>query len=99
MKQTAVEWLKDQLECFGNKHELTISWTTVDELVEQAKEMENEQMNHIVDTNKMVSDKVLFKQATVAMKEHYGYGCEIEIDAYFRGAKWMQKQFIKNTEQ
>ena len=44
MKQTAVEWLKDQLECFGNKHELTISWTTVDELVEQAKEMEKEQI-------------------------------------------------------
>ena len=44
MKQTAVEWLKDQLECFGNKHELTISWTTVDELVEQAKAMEKEQI-------------------------------------------------------
>jgi len=44
MKQTAVEWLKDQLECFGNKHELTISWTTVDDLVDQAKEMEKEQI-------------------------------------------------------
>lgn len=40
-----------------------------------------------------VSDKVLFEQATVAMEEHYGSGCETEIDAYFRGAKWMQKQF------
>ncbi len=44
MKQTAVEWLKDQLESFGNKHELTISWTTVDDLVEQAKEMEKQQI-------------------------------------------------------
>lgn len=35
-----------------------------------------------------ISDKVLFEQATVAMEEHYGYGCETEIDAYFRGAKW-----------
>ena len=43
-KQTAVEWLLDQLECFGNKHELTVSWTTVDELVEQAKEMEKQQI-------------------------------------------------------
>jgi hypothetical protein len=42
--KTAVEWLKDQLECFGNKHELTISWTTVDDLVDQAKEMEKEQI-------------------------------------------------------
>jgi hypothetical protein len=23
------------------------------------------------------------------MEEHYGYGCETEIDAYFRGAKWV----------
>ena len=43
-KQTAIEWLLDQLECFGNKHELTVSWATVDELVEQAKEMEKEQI-------------------------------------------------------
>ena len=49
--------------------------------------------DHITDTNKMISDKVLFEQATVAMEEHYGYDCETEIDAYFRGAKWMQKQF------
>ena len=42
-----------------------------------------------------ISDKVLFEQATVAMEEMYGYGCETEIDAYFRGLKWMQKQFIK----
>ena len=40
-----------------------------------------------------ISDDVLFEQATVAMEEIYGYGCETEIDAYFRGAKWMQKQF------
>ena len=46
-----------------------------------------------------ISDDVLFEQATIAMEEHYGYDCETEIDAYFRGAKWMQKQFIKNTEQ
>jgi hypothetical protein len=41
-EQTAVEWLADQLECFGNKHELQMSWTTLDELLEQAKEMEKE---------------------------------------------------------
>ena len=43
-KQTAVEWLVEQLECFGNKHELQMSWATVDELVEQAKEIEKEQI-------------------------------------------------------
>jgi len=44
MKQTAVEWLKEQIECFGNKHELQMSWATLDELFEQAKEIEKERM-------------------------------------------------------
>jgi len=42
--KTAVEWLKEQIECFGNKHELQMSWATLDELIEQAKEMEKEQI-------------------------------------------------------
>jgi N-methylhydantoinase B/oxoprolinase/acetone carboxylase alpha subunit len=44
-KVTAVEWLKDQLEHFGNKHELTVSWNTLDELIEQAKEMHKQEIN------------------------------------------------------
>lgn len=36
-----------------------------------------------------ISDEVLFEQAIVAMEEMYGSGCETEIDAYFRGAKWV----------
>ncbi len=44
MKKTAVEWLKEQIECFGNKHELQMSWATLDELLEQAKEMEKQQI-------------------------------------------------------
>ena len=37
-------------------------------------------------------DKDIFDQAVLAMEEHYGSGCQEEIDAYFRGAKWMQEQ-------
>jgi hypothetical protein len=40
-----------------------------------------------------ISDELLFEQATVAMDKIYGSGCETEIDAYFRGAKWILKQF------
>jgi hypothetical protein len=36
-------------------------------------------------------DKDIFDQATLAMEEWYGSGCETEIDAYFRGAKWMEQ--------
>ena len=43
-KQSAVEWLKEQIECFGNKHELQMSWATLEELCEQAKEIEKEQL-------------------------------------------------------
>jgi hypothetical protein len=62
-------------------------------------------MNIDIELNKFVEehkerlqkliDKDIFDQATLAMEEHYGSGCETEIDAYFRGAKWMQKQFNK----
>jgi hypothetical protein len=33
-------------------------------------------------------DKDIFNQAILAMEELYGSGCDSEIDAYFRGAKW-----------
>jgi hypothetical protein len=45
-KQTAVEWFKDVIESFGNKHELQMSWDTFDEVFEQAKEIEKEQLLH-----------------------------------------------------
>ena len=37
-------------------------------------------------------DKDIFNQAILAMEEMYGRSCDSEIDAYFRGAKWMQQQ-------
>ncbi len=38
-----------------------------------------------------ISDEEIFKQSVLAMEEHYGYGCETEIDAYFRGAVWYRE--------
>ena len=49
-------------------------------------------MDCIVKTNHEISDEEIFKQAILAMEEMYGSGSETEIDAYFRGAKWMQEQ-------
>jgi hypothetical protein len=63
--------------------------------IDDINEIAAEQMNQNV--QKLI-DKDIFDQAILAMEEHYGYGCETEIDAYFRGAKWMQKQF-KQQEQ
>ena len=43
-KQTAVEWLKEQLEEYGSSSHLSLDWSTFDELVEQAKVMQREQI-------------------------------------------------------
>ena len=57
----------------------------------------NNEVEKLIQQNKFtISDEVLFEQATVAMEKIYGSGCETEIDAYFRGAKWILKQ-LKNT--
>ena len=42
-------------------------------------------------------DKDIFDQAILAMEEMYGSGCDAEIDAYFRGAKWAMS-IIKDKE-
>lgn len=40
MKQTAIEWLKLQLEEYGDPQYCELTWKELDELCEQAKEME-----------------------------------------------------------
>jgi hypothetical protein len=43
-KQTAVEWFKKELEDYGSNSHLSLDWNTFDELCQQAKEMEKEQI-------------------------------------------------------
>lgn len=61
--------------------------------IDDINKIADEQIKHNV--QKLI-DKDIFDQATLAMEEHYGSGCQEEIDAYFRGAKWMQEQFKTN---
>jgi urocanate hydratase len=44
MKQTAIEWLKKELETYGDPGYCKIEWEIFDELIEYAKEMEKEQI-------------------------------------------------------
>ena len=45
MKQpTPLEWLKEQLEEFGDTAHLSLTWETLDELFYEAKDMEKEQI-------------------------------------------------------
>jgi hypothetical protein len=41
-KQTAVEWLKKELEEYGSSSHLNLDWSRFDELIDQAKAMEKE---------------------------------------------------------
>ena len=43
-QQTAVEWLKKELETYGSSFQLQLSWELLDELINQAKELEKEQI-------------------------------------------------------
>jgi hypothetical protein len=83
-KQTAEQYLKENSDWFDKSpagEKLYFESEVIKMMKEYSLQIE-------------ISDKVLFEQATVAMEGHYGYGCETEIDAYFRGAKWMQKQGV-----
>lgn len=57
--------------------------------------------DHLPDVREMAAsvqkliDKDIFNQAILAMEEMYGSGCDTEIDAYFRGAKWMRQELNK----
>jgi hypothetical protein len=62
--KTAVEWLKDVIESFGNKHELQMSWDTFDEVIEQAKEMEKEQMLNAFQKSRLTHPMIGFKHET-----------------------------------
>jgi hypothetical protein len=57
----------------------------------------NKMIDHIGEVNEMVDDKI-FQQSILAMEAMYGSGCDAEIDAYFRGAKWMQQQIYGGDE-
>lgn len=76
-KQTTVDWLKNTLEFFGNKHELVISWDTFDEIFERAKQMQKKQMIdfamqlHKIDMSKTGTD-ILLNEAEQLYKNLYG---------------------------
>ena len=66
----------------------------------QKKVMRIDDINEIADEQikqnvQKLIDKDIFNQAILAMEEMYGSGCDAEIDAYFRGAKWMQQELNK----
>ena len=43
-QQTAVEWLKTEMEQYGDSEYLVIRWTDLDELINQARKIEKEEI-------------------------------------------------------
>lgn len=70
MKQiSAVEWLKKELEDYGSNSHLSLDWNTFDELCEQAKEMEKQQ---IIDAYvEGCSDSILDESTDKTRSEDY----------------------------
>jgi len=46
MKQTAVQWLKKTLEDYGSPFALDVDWNVFDKIIEQAIEMERDQIGY-----------------------------------------------------
>lgn len=71
MKKTVVEWLMSQLETYGDPEYCRIEWETLDELIEQAKEMEKEQM---LDFGEFIIDELEpMSQNREWVEERYNY--------------------------
>ena len=68
-KQTAVEWLKKELEAYGSSSHLNLDWETFDELIKQAKEMEKQQ---IIDAWEDGHDSFSTRNAEQYYNETYG---------------------------
>jgi len=42
-QQTSIDWLKEQLETYGNQSYCVVEWSMLDKLTLQAKEMDKQQ--------------------------------------------------------
>jgi hypothetical protein len=71
-QQTAVDWLQEQLECFGDNQELQMPWTTLDELFEQAKEMEKQQIIDAMDVTQRTDFYVKYEGSEQYYNETFG---------------------------
>ena len=69
MKQTAVEWLKKELEEYGDPQYCELTWKELDELCEQAKAMEKEQ---IIDAWMVTDNELQRLAAEQYYNETYG---------------------------
>ena len=65
--KTAVDWLKKELEGYGDTQYCELTWNELDELCEHAKEMEREQM--ATNCNQLYKPTMIFGEHKIQMLE------------------------------
>ena len=99
--EQAKEMYKEQLLDMGNQFAI-MGEDSPEQYYNETYESKGSD-DHLPDVREMAAsvqkliDKDIFNQAILAMEEMYGSGCDAEIDAYFRGAKWMRKELNKQV--
>lgn len=68
---TAIEWLKKELESYGDPSMLHIDWKTLDELCEKAKEMEKAQISTAWNDGNMLSKNPYILQEYSNGRQYY----------------------------
>ena len=77
MKESVVQWLKNTLETYGNPDYCEIRWNELDELFEQAEEMEKKQAINPRMSPKEKAEELVDKFRIILMNEDTDCGNEI----------------------
>jgi len=75
-KQTAVDWLNSEFERMSNQIGVNLSWSIMDDLIKQAKEMERNQIIDAVnqhDEKTVKSCNAIFKRIKPSMGSLFAY--------------------------
>ena len=70
-KQTAIQWLMEELEAYGDRHHCKLEWEDLESLIQQALEKEKEQK---IEFSKSCLDKALdldIRTAYTKVEQYY----------------------------
>ncbi len=91
-QQTAIEWLAKELESYGDPQVCDITWKDLDSLVEQAKQMEKEQIITAASIGILWGEDEEQLQSSVKFGEEY-------YDRTFISTPQVETPSAKETEQ
>jgi len=91
-QQTAVNWLAKELEGYGDPQVCEITWKDLESLVEQAKQMEKEQMKSIELPSDEDIESGMNQRLFLSDKNaHFNLGAKA---GFKLGATWMKEQIL-----